>query len=665
MTQAKPGANSNFESKPEAASPQASFLPTRNLVLGTAGHIDHGKSSLVLALTGTDPDRLKEEKRRGITIELGFARLELPDKSAVGVVDVPGHERFVRQMIAGSTGIDFALLCIAADDGIMPQTVEHLQVIELLGIRTLVVALTKTDLVDEDWRDFIAEEIRAALAGTPYAQAPIVPTSVHDPASLEQLRQVIAQVASGLRHEERGGCARMPIDRSFTIKGAGTVVTGTLWSGTVSAGDELELLPAATRVRVRSVQEHSTPVATAFAGNRTALNLNAIGTDEVRPGMMLATPGVIEPSDRFDARLLYLGDGTGTPLRTGTRVRVDHGTSETEGRVLLMDGADEMAEREATFAQIRLDEELPLDLGDHFVIRSMSPVRVIGGGEVLLTHPRRRTTLREAERTLLQSLVQEDEEAACDAAFSLTPSPATAEEVARICGLSPKTCQARLEAQATKGVLVKLAEGKEPRFIAKARLQSLAASVDNTLLAFHADNPHDRGIPLSNLHRTIDDKMSSMAFDALLAHLEHEGRVVLEAGRCAHPKAGAGAKQLEEQTARRLAQRIAEAGATPPAADQLIAQEGLDSALARRALAALERQGTVVRVGEFCFSAKAFQAAWEAAKASLEAQGSASATELKDAMGTSRKYAIPLLECFDARRLTRRAGDVRTLNELL
>ncbi len=648
----------------EEVSPVVPNRPVRNLVLGTAGHIDHGKSSLVLALTGTDPDRLKEEKRRGITIELGFARLELSDGSSVGVVDVPGHERFVRQMIAGSTGIDFALLCIAADDGIMPQTVEHLQVIELLGIHTLIVALTKTDLVDDDWRAFMEEEVRSSLRETPYAQAPIVSTSIKDQNSVENLKRVIADVASTILHTEHSGNARLPIDRSFTIKGSGTVVTGTLWSGTVSAGDELELLPPKMRVRVRSVQEHNESVEVAYAGNRTALNLSAIGTDEVRPGMMLAAPDTIMPSDRFDARLLYLGTRSATSLKTGMRVRVDHGTTEVEGRVLLMDGADEAAPREAVLAQIRLDEELPLTRGDRFVIRSMTPVRVIGGGEVLLAHPRRRTTLRKEEHELLQSLLQKDEAAACDAAFALVPCPATADEVAQISGLFPTTCFAHLEKRATQGEIVRLlSDSKKSYFLTKARLQSLTGAVENALLKFHADNPNERGISLSALHRSIDDRISSNAFDTLLSCLEGKGCIVLESGRAAHPKAGAGAKQKEQQLSAALAERIRAAGSTPPTADKLITDEGVDDLLARRALNTLERNGAIVKVGSYYFSDEAFQSAWNAARAYLEKRGSASAAELKDAMETSRKYAIPLLEYFDAHGLTRREDDVRVLNE--
>ena len=291
-----------------------------DLVLGTAGHIDHGKSSLVLALTGTDPDRLAEEKQRGITIELGFARLALPDGTVLGVVDVPGHERFVRQMIAGSTGIDLALLCIAADDGIMPQTEEHLAVLELLGIRTCVAALTKTDLVDEEWALFMADEVRGRLAGTPFADADIVPVSSRTGAGLPELQEALTRAARTTRRAKAGSRLRLPVDRVFSIKGAGTVVTGTLWSGSARTGDEVEVLPSGLRTRVRSVQVHGEPVDRADAGHRVALNLNAVSTDEVRPGDFLAAPGAASATDRFDAHLAFLGvPGKGKPLVSGAR----------------------------------------------------------------------------------------------------------------------------------------------------------------------------------------------------------------------------------------------------------------------------------------------------------------------------------------------------------
>ena len=353
----------------------------RDLVLGTAGHIDHGKSTLVQALTGTDPDRLSEEKQRGITIELGFAQLELPDGSAMGVVDVPGHERFVRQMIAGSTGIDVALLCIAADDGIMPQTDEHLAVLQLLAVPTCVVALTKCDLVDEEWALFMEDEVRTRLAGTPYATAAIVPVSARTGQGLDELREAIQLAARGTTGRAEQKAMRLPVDRSFTIKGAGTVVTGTLWSGIAHVSDEVEVLPSGLRTRIRGIQVHGQAVEQASSGHRTALNLNAVTTDDVRPGSFICTPDAVTPTDHFDADITYLGlPDQDKPLETGCRVHVAHGTTECIGRVLLMDGVKSVSRGQTAAAQIRTECDLPVAYGDRFVIRSYSPVHVIGGG---------------------------------------------------------------------------------------------------------------------------------------------------------------------------------------------------------------------------------------------------------------------------------------------
>ena len=361
----------------------------KSYLLGPAGHIDHGKSSLIQALTGTDPDRLAEEKRRGITIELGFAQLSLPSGRTMSVVDVPGHEKFVRQMVSGATGVDVALLVIAADDGIMPQTVEHMAVLELLGVKACVVALTKIDLVDEDWVTFMEEEIANRLVGTAFEGAPICPVSSRTSAGLAELRQTIDSVASHAEKTKPAGTMRMPIDRVFSIKGFGTVVTGTLWSGTVHVGDDLVILPEETPARVRSIQMHGQSYEAANSGNRVALCLSPVTTEDVRPGDFLAAPDTVIVSDRFDAELTYADPfHAGKPLKTGSHVRVAHGTREVAGRLLCMNEKPWLKPGERDFAQIRLDKPLPLSAQDRFIIRSESPVRVIAGGQVLLAHPR-------------------------------------------------------------------------------------------------------------------------------------------------------------------------------------------------------------------------------------------------------------------------------------
>jgi selenocysteine-specific elongation factor len=382
--------------------------PGQSLVLGTAGHIDHGKSTLVKALTGTDPDRLAEEQRRGITIELGFARLDLPSGRTLGIVDVPGHERFVRQMVAGATGIDMVLLVVAADDGVMPQTREHLAVVDLLGIGRGVVAITKADLADADWLALVADEVRGLLAETPLADAPIVPVSARTGEGLPALLEALDEVAGGTTSRRLGAAARLPVDRVFTIGGAGTVVTGTLWSGRVKRDDQLEVLPGGVVARVRSVQVHGEPVDEAVAGQRVAVNVAGVEREDIERGDVLAAPGSLTVTDRFDARFVYLGGLDGKPFASGARVHVHHGTREVLGRVLLMDEAEEIAAGESAWAQVRLEEPLAPRYEDRFIVRSYSPVYTIGGGVVLDVMPPRRTRLTQPERELLSALAGRD-----------------------------------------------------------------------------------------------------------------------------------------------------------------------------------------------------------------------------------------------------------------
>lgn len=640
---------------------------TVDLILGTAGHIDHGKSSLVQALTGVNPDRLAEEKKRGITIELGFARLDLPDGTSLGVVDVPGHERFVRQMIAGSTGIDLALLCIAADDGIMPQTEEHLAVLDLLGVPTCVVALTKIDLVDAEWAAFMADEIRSRLATTPYADAPIVKVSSRTGEGLDELKDTLAKVAHAAQRSKTGTTLRLPVDRSFSIKGAGTVVTGTLWSGTAAIGDEVEVLPSGLRTRIRSVQVHGEAVEYAEAGHRVALNLNALSTDEVRPGDFLVAPNTLRPTDRFDADVRYLGiPGTTKPLVSGTRVHIAHGTREVCGRVLFMNGKEDLKAGERAYAQIRLDEPLAVAWCDRFVLRSYSPVHVIGGGMVLRAHPKRTTTLTSETEALLDALAARDEPRIARTAFALMPLPATADELADVSGLSADAAAHELKALEHERTAVRLqaptANGRD-RWVAKQQVQKHRSTIENELLKFHANYPDRTGIAKEALHQRCFPRATEECFDALIAEAAAAGAVAVSGGEVSHPQAGAGARVREEQAAAQLYGLLTQNAGAPPAIEEVIATSGLDTKLAYRALGALEREGKTVRVGQtFSFESAALSTFEQAVRTRLAA-GPATAAELRDALGTSRKYAIPLLEYFDACGITRREGDRRVLNE--
>lgn len=633
-----------------------------NLVLGTAGHIDHGKSSLVMALTGTDPDRLAEEKRRGITIELGFARLDLGDGRTMGVVDVPGHERFVRQMISGSTGIDVALLVIAADDGIMPQTLEHVAVLQTLGVPTCVVALTKVDLCDDEWIQMMTEEVRAYLAETAYADAPIVPVSSRTGFGVEAVRSALAQASLGAVALHRGSGMRQPVDRVFTIKGAGTVVTGTLWSGSVRSGDTVEILPSGRRCRIRSVQIHDEPVEEAMAGNRVALNLVDATTDDVRPGDFLAAPGLIHPTKRFDALLTYLDTAkSGKPLATGARMHVAHGTKEVIGRVLFADGLESLAPGASCFAQIRLDEPLPISLGDRFIVRMYSPVSVAGGGVVLQAHPRARTNLHD-ERSVLEALASGNRQDAVRLALAQRQTPITANDLAWRFGCDVEAAQAMLQVEVDAHRASRL--GAE-WYATPPTLKRSVSAIEKTLVAFHSSNPTKLGMAKGELRQKSLPRVDPECFDALVEQAVAAKAAVLAGGLVGHPTAQGAARQVEDDAAKALAAALADHGLTPPPLSELAAEAGIAVGIARRVAARLRDEGVAYRVsGDLYCDAAAVAACKESLAEFLRNGGEGSVAGMKDAMGgISRKYAVPLLEAFDAEGFTMRDGDVRRLRE--
>lgn len=641
-------------------------MKNHDLVLGTAGHIDHGKSSLILALTGTDPDRLSEEKQRGITIELGFARLSLDDGTTLGVVDVPGHEKFVRQMISGSTGIDMALLCIAADDGVMPQTTEHLAVLELLRIPTLVVALTKTDLVDGEWVEFMIDEVKGRLAGGPYESAEIVPVSSRTGEGLDDLKAALSRAAKVTKRQKASDTARLPIDRVFTIKGAGTVITGTLWSGAVSTGDELEVLPSGRISRVRSIQIHGESVERAEAGHRVALNLNALSTDEVRPGDFLATPHTVTATDRFDADFTFLGlPSSDKPLESGARVHVSHGTREVIGRILRIGGGQPIERGERVYAQIRLDEELPVSWQDHFIVRSYSPVHVIGGGVVLRAHPKRSTTETPEKIALLDALRDGDGDRAAECAFNLEKAPVTCEGIVHAAGCTRKAAQSALELLEKSRKAVRLSSsqaGAVEYFTTPRYVQKMRSAIENALLTFHNENPTSTGISKEALRQKAAARLSADCFDALLSDAQATKHAVVNGGEVCHPQAGAGAQALEKQAAEALLAALREAGGSPATLDEIFSSCKIEPALGRRAMASLEKASEAMRVTkELAFAAETLSQFEQAVRTCLANGASASAAELRDAMGTTRKYAIPLLEYFDDKGITRRSGDERVL----
>ncbi|MBN2247967.1 MAG: selenocysteine-specific translation elongation factor [Coriobacteriia bacterium] len=633
-------------------------MPAPSLVLGTAGHIDHGKSTLVKALTGTDPDRLAEEKERGITIELGFAQLSLPSGRTMGVVDVPGHERFVRQMVAGATGIDVVLLVVAADDGIMPQTREHLAIIDLLGIPRGVVAITKADLADPEWLELVAEEVRALLVGTSIDGAPVVPVSARTGVGLPELLVTLDEVAAEAEARQSNLPLRLPVDRVFTIAGAGTVVTGTLWSGSANRDDAVELMPSGKRGRIRSVQMHGASAEKAVAGNRVALNIAGLDKDEIDRGDIVAEPGSLTVTDRFDARLTYLASED-KPFESGTRVHVHHGTREVLGRVLLMD-TERLAPGTSGLAQLRLEEPLSPRYDDRFIIRSYSPMWTIGGGVVLDVLPPRRTTLKAHERELLEALVAHDLSGAALGLLASRALPMTSAQVASAIGVP----RAQVADDLNRATLERLKVAGETYFVTPEAEQALLTAIETELLVFHDANPSATGIGIPALRDRVDRRLEQKVFDALLAIAAERGGVVLAGGEVRHPKAASTALAAEGEAAQKLSSLLAAQGLSPKSTAELAAEAGVDAGLARKVLGRLTSEGSVVRLGsDLHFDAAAVERAREQVVSYLREHGEIYVADARDVTGSSRKYIVPLLEYFDAQGVTKREGDFRTLGK--
>ncbi len=629
-----------------------------SLILGTAGHIDHGKSALVKALTGTDPDRLPEEKERGVTIELGFARLDLPSGNSMGVVDVPGHERFIRQMVAGATGIDVVLLVVAADDGIMPQTREHLAIIDLLGISRGVVAITKSDLADDDWIALVADDVARLLEGTSIEHAPIVAVSSRTGSGLDELRAALDAVSGEAPARQASLPMRLPVDRVFTVAGSGTVVTGTLWSGSVSRDDPVEVLPSGRTGRVRGVQVHSQAVERADAGHRVALNIVGLDVDEVARGDVVAAVGTLTVTERFDARFTYL-PGNERPFVSGARVHVHHGTREVLGRVLLMDG-EELQPGEHAFAQIRLEGPIAPRYDDRFIVRSYSPMLTIGGGVVLDVLPPRRTHLRDTERALLEALVRHDLSGATLGLLASRGVPMTSAQVATALGIP----RAGVADELNRADLRRLKVAADTYFVTPEGLERLFDGTAEALLRFHEDHPMATGVAGGALRDLVDRRVPQRVFDAVVDLAAQRGLVRATAGTVRHPQAAVAALAEEDAALDRLVPILEELGLSTPGVAELASRAGVDPGVARKALGKLFAMGKVVRLGpEMHFAAAAVQEARRRIEEYLGAHPTMLAKDARDITGTSRKYIVPLLEYFDAQGVTKRDGDVRVLRK--
>lgn len=644
-------------------------MNTHPIVLGTAGHIDHGKTALVKALTGIDTDRLKVEKERGITTELGFAHLDL-DGRRFGLVDVPGHERFIKAMVSGAAGLDLVCLVIAADEGIMPQTREHLDICELLAVRRGVVALTKADLVDDEWLELVTEEVRAGLAGSFLRDASIIPVSARAGTGLDALRAEFVRLTKDLPLRSADGAFRLPLDRVFTIRGFGTVVTGTVLSGTVRLGDTVVVHPRGITGKVRGIEVHGEAAEESLAGMRCALNLSGVTREELRRGDILSLPGAITPSHIIDARFRYLATSK-VPLKRRSRVLFHHATAQLMGSLVLVD-RDELQPGEEGLVQLRLDISEPIAAlpGDHFICRGFVIQEhygtTTGGGEILRVQaPKaRRSASESADMLRRMAEAEKDERVALEVKGAAAAGMDIA-ELGRRLGDSHAELRAALERLVMAGEVICAGGGKAAADDSSvychtepfARLEKQAME---HLTAFHELHPHKEGMSRQELMARLPRAMPPRLYDALLAGLERRGAIQIDADLVRRARAAANAGPRLSPLEQQIADQFRAWGITPERPNAVPAAVAADAKAVNAALERLLTQKVLVKIKpDLYMDADTLGELRQRLIAHLDSHGQITPAEWKTITGTSRKYSIPLAEYFDGEKLTLRIGDIR------
>jgi len=645
-------------------------MDTKTIIIGTAGHIDHGKTALVKALTGIDTDRLKEEKERGITIELGFAHLSLPSGQQVGVVDVPGHERFVKNMVAGAMGMDLVVLVVAADEGIMPQTTEHLEICQLLGVKKGLVVLTKKDLVEQEWLEMVTEDISDFVSGTFLEDAPVLAVSSTTGEGLDEFLRVLDETISEVVPRAPVGPYRLPVDRVFSVKGFGTVVTGTSISGQIRLGDEVSIYPKGMTARIRGIQIHGKDAREAHPGMRTALNLQGIDKEDVSRGDVAATPGSLHASCLVDLNFLYLAS-SGRPLRHRSPVRFHVGTAEVIGRVLLQ--GDELVPGSESYIQIMLKEPVAVLSGDHYVIRSYSPVRTIGGGRILHPVPRRRKRTRPALWAELDILARGGP--ADIIGYHLERAGVrglSRSEIAMRSSIYGKRLARELDPLLSSRKVVCF-EGEGQRLIHGKVYGILKERALSILETFHHDNPLVQGLSKEELRSRlfsaagvtgpVFQSTNQRLFQMLLTDLVKSGKVAHEKDLVRLSTHHVTLGDEEEEIRRELELIFKRAGLQPPFREDAIGRMAGRKEAAGTIFDLMVREGVLVRLKEdLYFHHSILDRVKDMVICFIKDHGELGINEFRDlAGGLSRKYMIPLLEYLDNQRVTIRIGDKRKL----
>lgn len=621
----------------------------RYIILGTAGHIDHGKSALVKALTGTDPDRLKEEKERGITIDLGFANMDFPDDDlTIGIVDVPGHERLVKNMLAGAGGIDLVVLVIAADEGIMPQSREHLEICNLLKIKAGLVAITKMDLVEPDWLELVTSEAEDFVRGTFLEGAPVIPISSKTGENLDTLKEQIKEVSLTTEPKPEKGLFRLPIDRVFTLKGFGTVVTGTAISGAAKVDEQLEVLPSGIKCKIRGIHSHGKALREAHAGQRAALNLQGVEKDDIHRGDTIVPPGRFTPTRAVDTELELLADAP--PLKNRSLVHFYLGTSETVARLVLY-GTNELKPGETRFCQLRLQDPVVAQNGDRYIIRRFSPLVTIGGGSVLNPYPPRRRRRKDGTEDLLvlKDGTLDEKIAAFVQQAALTGTNRAAVEgwIREELPLIAKSIKLLKE----KGTLTEI----EGTLVHKAPIEALKETIVKELTAFHKKNPLKQGIAKEEVRTRL--RIEPRLFNGLLGALKE----VAAQGEFLRLSSFKAALSGEEGGLKKQILDILKSKKFQPSTrDELAKTLTTDPRRIADILKLMAEEGSVVRIIDTIYiSREDFDDLISRLRDFFAKKPEMAVSEFRDLLGTTRKYALPFLEYLDSNKVTFRVGDIR------
>lgn len=626
------------------------------IILGTAGHIDHGKSSLVKALTGIDPDRLKEEKERGITLDLGFASLDLQSGTRLGIVDVPGHEGLIKNMLAGVGGIDIVMLVIAADEGIMPQTREHLAICDLLHIKKGLIALTKIDTVEKDWLELVKDEISGFVKGTFLEKAPIVPVSSKTGENLPLLVDELDRLSKEAEPKSPNGILRLPIDRVFTMKGFGTIITGTLLSGAISQDQEVEILPKGIKTRVRGLQSHNRPVQRGVAGQRVAVNLQGVEKQELSRGDTIVSKGFLSPTRTLDASLILLPQATRT-IKTGTRIRFYNTTQEAVGRAILL-GADELSPSGKGFVQFRLESPVIVQHGDRFIIRFYSPLETLGGGMVIDPHPRRHKRSRIEESLKRLSILESGNIDERLSIFISSRGIAGIEEneITGYAAADRKEIVDSLSNLVQKKTVLRV----DTLYIHASHLLDLEKRILTLLSEFHKNNPLKPGVDKEELRGMLKMRIEPKVLNTAVEGLVKSRRLETEGSRLRLP----GFKAAIDQGAikEKIINAIRKGGSQPPLREELPEILGITDKEAKDLMRLIAEEGSLVRINDSLFLDKAIVERMRIGLINhLNQKKEITVAEFRDIAKTSRKYAVPILEYFDTQKITQRVGDKRVL----